>query len=131
MNNFGKNLYFLRKQKGLRQAQIKDLLGFSRTTWSNYENAISEPTIEGLIKISIFFGISLEKLILSNLADSQERQFEKSNENETIKSQSYLLHEEFPFVVNETGLSHIMKELHKLKEEIDLLKGSQRKKRNK
>ena len=121
MNNFGKNLCFLRKQKGLRQSQIKDLLGFSRTTWSNYENALSEPTIDGLIKISNFFGISLERLILSNLKSS----------NETTESQSYLPHEEFPFVVNETGLSHIMEELHKLKEEINLLKDSQKKKRNK
>lgn len=47
-------------------------LGFSRTTWSNYEQCRTAPSLDGLIKISRFFGVNLDELI----AEDIEQKFE-------------------------------------------------------
>lgn len=67
----GQNLHYLRKKKGLRQAEIQNHTGFPRTTWSNWETGISEPSIENIIKVADFFGIEPGSLIFSNLENVQ------------------------------------------------------------
>jgi len=69
VNNFGKNLRYLREKNKLRQEDMESLLGIKPTTCSNYENGVSEPPIEGLIRISNFFEVSLQELIMEDLKD--------------------------------------------------------------
>jgi transcriptional regulator with XRE-family HTH domain len=64
---FGQNIKFLRLQRKLQQAEIPDLIGISRATWSDYENSRTEPKIEVIINISEFFGISIDDLLKKNL----------------------------------------------------------------
>jgi transcriptional regulator with XRE-family HTH domain len=68
VNCLPRNLKYLRKQRKLRQEEMQDQVGFSRSTWSNYENGNTDPSIDNLIKISIFFGISLDELVTKDLA---------------------------------------------------------------
>jgi transcriptional regulator with XRE-family HTH domain len=63
MNYFARNIRFLRTQSGLRQAEMLDKIGVARTTWSSYENNVSQPDIEGLLKIACFFGITVTELL--------------------------------------------------------------------
>ena len=69
MNNFGKNLRYLREKNKLRQEDMESLLSIKPTTCSNYENGVSEPPIEGLIRISNFFEVSLQELIMEDLKE--------------------------------------------------------------
>jgi len=63
MTIFSNNLKALRAKKGYKQAEIADSIGVTVSTWSNYEVGKSEPNLEILIKISNFFGISLDSLL--------------------------------------------------------------------
>ena len=67
-SKLAQNLAFLRKNRGLKQSEIQDRLGFIRNTWSNWENGKSEPNIENLLKIVDFFDIGVEELITSDLS---------------------------------------------------------------
>ncbi len=67
---FAKNILFLRKRKGLNQAEIPDYLDISRATWSNYENAQTEPDLETLISIAKFFGVKIDDLLLTPLGEN-------------------------------------------------------------
>ncbi len=62
-NYLPKNLGYLRRKKGLRQQEMQLPLGFTRSTWSNYENGKTNPSVNDLILISKFFGITLDELI--------------------------------------------------------------------
>jgi len=63
MTIFSNNLKALRSKKGYKQAEIADSIGVTVSTWSNYEVGKSEPNLEILIKISDFFGISIDSLL--------------------------------------------------------------------
>ncbi len=67
MSLFARNIHFLRKKKELQQAEMPDVIGIARATWSDYENARTEPKIEVLLKISDFFGIMLDDLLRKDL----------------------------------------------------------------
>lgn len=72
MNYFTSNLKFLRAQKGLMVKEIAAELGYkSPSRYSNYEKGHSNPEMHTLIKLSTYFGISIEDLIRRNLAEEQ------------------------------------------------------------
>jgi transcriptional regulator with XRE-family HTH domain len=52
MASFGENLMILRKRKGLKQAEVAEMLGITGAAWSEYERNRSEPSIKDLLKIS-------------------------------------------------------------------------------
>ena len=53
----------LRKEKGLTQQELGDILGVSSKSISKYERGICLPSDEVLLKITSFFNISLEELL--------------------------------------------------------------------
>jgi transcriptional regulator with XRE-family HTH domain len=53
----------LRKQRRLTQRDIADALHISQTSVSKYERGESEPDIEMLIKMSDFFGVTVDEFI--------------------------------------------------------------------
>lgn len=55
MSIFGDNIKRLRKNKGLKQREIAELLGVKRNTYSDWENAKTEPSFENLVKLADFF----------------------------------------------------------------------------
>jgi transcriptional regulator with XRE-family HTH domain len=67
MNYFSGNIRFLRNKKGLSQAEMLAYLGFPRTTWSSYEHGVSQPDIDGILRIASFFGISVTELLEEDL----------------------------------------------------------------
>lgn len=77
---FSRNIKFLRKRKGLSQADVANAIGVPRPTYSGYENEISFPILEKLIKISDFFGYSIDVLIKEDLPSLSE------NELQNLKS---------------------------------------------
>ncbi|HYE55330.1 MAG TPA: helix-turn-helix transcriptional regulator [Chitinophagaceae bacterium] len=65
--NLGKNLRHLREAKKLKQKDMEPLVGIKASTWSNYENGFSKPSIDDVVQFSKFFGVSLDELVLHDL----------------------------------------------------------------
>lgn len=63
----GKNIRFLRKQKGLTQSDISGDLKIKRTMISAYEDGRSEPKLEGLAKLAEIFGVTVDELLFRDL----------------------------------------------------------------
>ncbi len=58
-----KNLKDLRKEVGLSQKQVAEILNISQQTYSDYENCKTEPTSDTLLQIAICFGVSVDELL--------------------------------------------------------------------
>ena len=53
----------LRKQKGLSQLELAEALNVSRQAVSKWEQGISVPTTENLIRLGNLYGISIDELV--------------------------------------------------------------------
>ncbi|MBR1437428.1 MAG: helix-turn-helix transcriptional regulator, partial [Synergistaceae bacterium] len=62
-NKFVEMLRLLLKQHHVQQAELAQILGVKPNTISNYCQGISQPNIDGLIKIAQFFNVSLDYLM--------------------------------------------------------------------
>ncbi|MHC1695573.1 MAG: helix-turn-helix transcriptional regulator [Eubacteriales bacterium] len=54
----------LRKQRGIMQEELADILEVSRQTISSLENGRYNPSITLAFKLSRFFGMSIEEIFL-------------------------------------------------------------------
>lgn len=60
----GNKLKKARNEKGITQEQAAEFLGVSRQTISNWENNKSYPDIISVIKMSDFYAVSLDILLV-------------------------------------------------------------------
>lgn len=58
-----KNLKLLRKQYGLSQQKLADILHVSQQSVYKYENSITSPDIETLIRMADYFNTSVDYLV--------------------------------------------------------------------
>lgn len=56
-------LKMLRSARGVLQKDVAALLGIDRTTYVKYEKGVSEPSIETLLKLADYFGVSVDFLL--------------------------------------------------------------------
>ncbi len=68
MNYFAVNLKTLRNEKKLSQSQLAKELGVSNGMISFWENNIYEPTATNIITIANFFNVSIDDLLLTEIA---------------------------------------------------------------
>jgi transcriptional regulator with XRE-family HTH domain len=61
------NLKQLRKKSGKTQDALSVELKIGRTTIANYEAGISEPNVDTLIAISVYFGVAVDDLLSKNM----------------------------------------------------------------
>jgi transcriptional regulator with XRE-family HTH domain len=71
MHFLGKNLRHLRKQSSKTQSEIASLIQKGQTTIGNWENGISEPSLNELLIVSNYFDISIDTLLKVDLAEAQ------------------------------------------------------------
>lgn len=72
MNYLATNLSELRNQNELTQSKMQEKLKIKRNTWSNWENSVSEPSVEEIVRIAQFFGVTIDDLLLTDLRNSKE-----------------------------------------------------------
>ena len=60
---FAERIRFLRQSKGLNQVELAEKLGISKQSVSNWENENIAPSIDMLVKIADFFGVSTDYLL--------------------------------------------------------------------
>lgn len=68
------NLKYLRAQKGISQREIAADLTITRGRYAKYEEALSEPPIEILLKLCQYHQISLDALITIDLKKLNKKQ---------------------------------------------------------
>jgi transcriptional regulator with XRE-family HTH domain len=68
------NIKFLRKRKKITQFDLADNLKIKRSSINNYENGIAIPPIDIIIRISDYFGLSIDTMIKVNLSKLRESQ---------------------------------------------------------
>lgn len=68
MNYFSINLKTLRVDKKLSQSQLAKELGVSNGMISFWENNIYEPTATNIITIANYFNVSIDDLLLTEIA---------------------------------------------------------------
>ncbi|EIA15604.1 DUF3955 domain-containing protein [Clostridium perfringens] len=64
--DFGEKIKNIRKEKKMTQEQMANILNVSRQAISNWENNKNFPDLEMIIKISRFFSLTLDELILGD-----------------------------------------------------------------
>lgn len=57
------SLASLRKGKGLSQKEVAAALGISQATYSTYERGRTEPPAELMIRLSFFYGVSVDVIM--------------------------------------------------------------------
>lgn len=81
----GKNLLYLRINKGLKQAQMYNELGIKASTWGMYEIDKSQPNLDVLISISKYFDVSETELLHSDL-EANANLIEKNKDAKKIEN---------------------------------------------
>ena len=74
-----KNLKLLRQTYGLSQSDLASILNLSQQSIYNYENGISEPSIETLISLATYFDTSVDYLI-GNIPNPPETSTEDTSQ---------------------------------------------------
>lgn len=71
---FADRLAVLRKQRGLTQEALADLIGITKTQVYRYENASSQPTLDVIKKLALALSVTSDELIF----EEGERQADDS-----------------------------------------------------
>lgn len=72
----GKRIVMFRKNKGLSQEMLGELVGVSRQTISKWESDVSTPELSKLIRLSDIFGVTLDVL---TKGEEEEQQLSPSS----------------------------------------------------
>ncbi len=78
---FNEKLQILRKEKGLTQEELAEVLFVSRTAISKWESGRGYPNIESLKEISKYFGVTIDELLSGDelLTLAEEDTIQKQN----------------------------------------------------
>lgn len=77
---FSEKLFMLRKQKGLSQEQLAEMLDVSRQSVSKWEAQQTLPEPSKIILLSEMFGVSIDQLLKDDLSVALEENEEKDTE---------------------------------------------------
>jgi transcriptional regulator with XRE-family HTH domain len=61
------NLRYLRENKGMSQGELAEHFELSRAAIGSWENNLRMPDIEMIVKLSEYFSVSLDELVLKDL----------------------------------------------------------------
>ena len=57
------NFLPIRRLNAYSQAKVAAALGVSRAAYTNYENGLREPSMDVMLKLADFYGVSLDELV--------------------------------------------------------------------
>lgn len=87
MEKFHEKLKKLRKEKGLTQQEVADLVHVDRVRITNWENGKREPNFENLSMLACIFDVSIDFLLSENLEVSKERYLKFKKEKKKVFSE--------------------------------------------
>ena len=77
---FSDNLRLLRTKHRLSQKEIGDIVGISSQAVSKWENSITEPDNESLLKLSKYFNVSTDYLLGNSDEENQNIKYDNDLE---------------------------------------------------
>ena len=83
-NQLGDNIARYRKEKGLSQEKVAEYMEVSRQAVTKWENNISRPSSENLIKLAEFFGVSMDELLRGESAEMCSEIYNNVTRRKTI-----------------------------------------------
>jgi len=126
------NIKFIREKFNLSQEELAKLIKKKKSVIGNYEKGISSPNLDSLIKISNYFGISLDDLVCSDLKQEEEKLLKFINSSQSsnwmaeepgisyVRPDKTLLTQEQALEEQEKVIEKLSEEVRILKEEIGL-----------
>ena len=72
----GNNLKLLRKQLSKSQDEVSKALGLNRSTYSGYENAVAQPSLDIITSICDYYNIAADVLLRNDFSTYTEKQWE-------------------------------------------------------
>jgi transcriptional regulator, XRE family len=63
MNKFSQRLKELREEYNLTQEQLGEIIGYTQSGIARWEQAERQPDIDMLIKLAVFFNVSVDYLV--------------------------------------------------------------------
>ncbi|WP_120191061.1 helix-turn-helix domain-containing protein [Ammoniphilus oxalaticus] len=87
---FGDRLKNLRKEKKLRQEDVANKIGTARTTYAMYEQGKREPDNETLLRLSDFFGVSVDFLLTGEMKGQLMIDFNKEDVTSFIEDPAHV-----------------------------------------
>lgn len=70
--DFGNKIQLQRKKKGMTQEELGEELNVSRQTITKWESNQSFPEIKKIIKLSYFFGVTIDYLLKDEIEDEEK-----------------------------------------------------------
>lgn len=67
MNNFAKNLKYLREKNNLSKSELADKIGVNQSTLSRWENEENGATVDNALDLASFFNVTLADLVDKDL----------------------------------------------------------------
>ena len=118
MHFLGKNLRHLRKQSSRTQSEIASLIQKGQTTIGNWENGISEPSLNELLIISNYFDIPVDTLLKMDLAETHG-----TGPRSPGLSRNYIPNDKEPLKIEEPGnaMAYVLKEIKDMQQKIEQL----------
>ena len=105
--HFGKNLKFLRRLKGLSQAEVARLTDLNRSNIASYEHGIVEPNAHNFIKICAVFQV-MPADMLSKILDRDAHEVITQSEITNQPLQKYLAEQIDLFTLHTNRLTKIL-----------------------
>jgi transcriptional regulator with XRE-family HTH domain len=124
MHFLGKNIRHIRRQSSVTQSELASVIGKGQTTIGNWENGISEPSLEELLILSNYFDISLDLLVKVDLSKTNYQTEKKQKEEHSTRPTPVKYDHttaEAP-TVGEESLSYVLNEIKVLREEVERIK---------
>ena len=104
------NLRYLRDLYDQSQDDAGEIFGISRQAVSNYENLTRMPDLDMLVRIARYYHLTLDQLILHNLANPDSTSSEVTPHNLAIEDATensiYLTGDEVDFIMSLRSLSN-------------------------
>ena len=69
-NQLGENIAIFRKEKGLSQEKVAEYMSVSRQAVTKWENNISRPSSDNLIKLAELFDVSVDALLVQRIINN-------------------------------------------------------------
>ncbi len=86
MSDYGKKIQSLRKEKGITQSELGEMLNVSSQAVSKWENGLAEPDLETIKKLCKYFGITVDSFLAVNEEESEKHEVETPVQNQVMPS---------------------------------------------
>ena len=108
MVKIGSFLAELRKEKGLTQEKLGELLGVTNKTVSRWETGSYLPPVEMLQALSTYYGITINEILSGQrLKDSEYRAHAEENMKSALAESSFTLKEKMDYFKKKWKREHI------------------------